>query len=220
MDGFRIRVNGEPVEDGLSRKNVKRLLLYLLLHPSASREAICDELWPDALPDNARNLLRVSLTHLRKLLGRRSSFPFVYSNREKIELSGTVRCDLLEFQSDLANTLKCEASASKCDAAIRLLRRTPRTMLHGIYDEWATGLRRKWENELFELIEWAEGYAAQREEWDRAARLLEAAASVFPWEEQLQERAARYRERHRERARLEAQDAEASASARIMKALR
>jgi DNA-binding SARP family transcriptional activator len=48
----------------------KELLLYLLIHPSATREQIGLEFWPDASTEQVRSRFSAVLTHVRKALGR------------------------------------------------------------------------------------------------------------------------------------------------------
>ncbi|RUS48511.1 alpha/beta hydrolase [Cohnella sp. AR92] len=195
MDNFHVSIDGEPIREGLSQRNVKRLLLYLVFHRSPMREQICDELWPEASPDNARNLLRVSLSHLRKLLARYSDYPFLQTDRDSIRLCGAVRCDLLEYSDQMADTLSERDEERKCESIVRLLRQTPRTLLHGFYDEWVTHLKMKLENELLELIEWIDGFLEERGEWDRAIRVLETVVGLYPEEERFYDKAVDYYER-------------------------
>ena len=69
LGDLRLVVDGAVVTDPIwARSRVRQLLLYLLLHPVASRDGICDAMWPGLAPDAARNNLRVTLSYLNRLL--------------------------------------------------------------------------------------------------------------------------------------------------------
>jgi len=189
MGEFRLTVGGRPVLLGMNRRNVKRLLLYLAFHPSASRERICDELWPEAPPGNARNRLRVCLSHTRRLLRERSGYPFLHTDRERIELCGLVRCDLREYAEELETALADSNPSSKTERVGRALARTPRGLLEGVYDEWACRLKLKLDNQLLDLIGWLHDDYAARGRWADGLRLMEDAIGLFPGDDELYKRA-------------------------------
>lgn len=189
MEEFRLTVGGRPVLLGMNRRNVKRLLLYLAFHPSASRERICDELWPEAPPGNARNRLRVCLSHTRRLLRERSGYPFFHTDRERIELRGLVRCDLREYAEELATAIADPNPSSKAERIGRALARTPRGLLEGVYDEWACRLKLKLDNQLLDLIGWLHDDYAARGRWTDGLSLMEDAIGLFPGDDELYKRA-------------------------------
>ncbi|HSM05597.1 MAG TPA: hypothetical protein VK858_13345, partial [Longimicrobiales bacterium] len=71
LGGFRVQVDGAPVEDAAwPYAKPRELLVYLLLHPGGrSRDQVGDALWPEATDARAKNSFHVTLHHLRKALG-------------------------------------------------------------------------------------------------------------------------------------------------------
>jgi LuxR family transcriptional regulator, maltose regulon positive regulatory protein len=99
-----MEISGEE----LRRSRVRTLLVLLVLRGSQRRERICDLLWPDLEPATAAQNLRVTLSHLRRLLepGRPAghSTSRIRSYTDSIELAGPplVDTDLGRFHSHLA----------------------------------------------------------------------------------------------------------------------
>lgn len=76
LTSFQVFVDETQVLSGWGRRRAKELLIYLLLHPSAARDQLCEDLWKDMEQTKARNQLRVCLNHLKQLLNvkKRSCF--------------------------------------------------------------------------------------------------------------------------------------------------
>jgi LuxR family transcriptional regulator, maltose regulon positive regulatory protein len=66
---LRLLVDGEPVERPEQRRaRVRELLAVLVTSPTVGRDRVMDLLWPELAPADAARNLRVTLTHLRRLL--------------------------------------------------------------------------------------------------------------------------------------------------------
>ena len=79
----------------------KELFFYLFLNPPASKAEIGLALWPEASPDQLRNIFHRALHYLRKALGGPSWITFgdgLYAPAQDINLW----CDVREFESRLA----------------------------------------------------------------------------------------------------------------------
>jgi LuxR family maltose regulon positive regulatory protein len=92
----------------LRRGRVRTLLALLVLRCALRRERICDLLWPDLAPATAARNLRVTLSHLRRLLESDTRSPrstwLIRSTRDSIELAGPplVDTDLRRLDGHLA----------------------------------------------------------------------------------------------------------------------
>lgn len=192
LNGFKLIADGRLIRPEAIQGNAKRLLLFLFVHPTATRERICEELWPDSPPDNARNLLRVCLTRCRQLLQPRNGCSPLRSNREQVMLTGTLRCDLLDYVSLVESAAREDDPDRRRELARKALQATPRKLLDGFYDEWITHLKLRLENQMLELVEWLDDEYNRRGEWRKAVRTLELAAAVFTGEEELYDRLIRY----------------------------
>ena len=150
---FRVEVNGVEKLEGWQQRSAKRLLVYLLLHPVAVREQICEALWPLTDPRKAQNMLRVSLSHLRGLFKAVGCSP-IRSDRSQVYLQAAVSCDMLE-RKKLLKEAYAEQGNERKEFLIRELMNTPvDAMFHGLYDEWVLQEQRQFEYLLHELIRW------------------------------------------------------------------
>ncbi|CAL9440669.1 HTH-type transcriptional regulator MalT [Actinosynnema sp. ALI-1.44] len=69
LGAMRVTRDGAPVDPPeLRRVRVRQLLGALVVRPAVTREQACGLLWPDLDPADAARNLRVTLTHLRRLL--------------------------------------------------------------------------------------------------------------------------------------------------------
>ncbi|WP_309114262.1 BTAD domain-containing putative transcriptional regulator [Saccharothrix sp.] len=69
LGAMRVTRDGAPVDPPeLRRVRVRQLLAALVVRPVLTREQACGLLWPDLDPADAARNLRVTLTHLRRLL--------------------------------------------------------------------------------------------------------------------------------------------------------
>jgi len=70
LGGFSVTDGGVPVaSDALPAGKVLELLVFLLVHRSATKEEVGLALWPDASAAQVRNVFHVTLHHLRRALG-------------------------------------------------------------------------------------------------------------------------------------------------------
>ena len=141
----------------LRRVRVRELLALLVVEPVLERSRAIDLLWPDLDPvDGSRNL-RVTLTHLRKVLEperrQHEAGYHVRADGERLRLVGSpwLEVDLWELRSELASAdsahrrADVESRRRHLGAAAMLWRGQPLTdleRLSGVIDE-ATHLRLK-----------------------------------------------------------------------------
>lgn len=107
------------VDDAAWRRDrVRQLLAFLVLHPSTTRDAVADALWPELDADAAANNLRGTLSHLLGVLqpGRRSRDPsyFVARRDRHLLLAGTdrLRIDVWDFESGLDRAEQAERAGT------------------------------------------------------------------------------------------------------------
>lgn len=161
---FQISVNGVEIVSGWNKRLAKKLLLYLVLFPNATRQQLYDDLWPDSELRKAQNYLRVCLNHLKSLLERHSDgFEFLRIDREHITINGTIKCDLLVLMNDLDEAMEEPDEVAKEARIHSIFGKLPRHILSGYIDDWILGLREKIEGQLAELAGWMERRAESGE---------------------------------------------------------
>lgn len=67
INRFSIKMNGKEIEGKWNQRKAKELIAYLAYHQSVTREQLYDLYWPEQQLDKARNLLRVSLNHIKSM---------------------------------------------------------------------------------------------------------------------------------------------------------
>jgi DNA-binding SARP family transcriptional activator len=118
--------DGRPVAGPeLRRARVRELLSVLVVERSLTRDRVIDLLWPGLDVEKARGNLRVTLSHLRRLLepGRPSGDPpyFVRADGEHVRLPAVagLTVDLWEAEAHLA---EADAARRSGDSAARARR--------------------------------------------------------------------------------------------------
>ncbi|HET9141724.1 BTAD domain-containing putative transcriptional regulator [Actinophytocola sp.] len=127
IGALRVTLDGVPVDaPQLRRVRVRQLLGALVLRPVLAREQAIDLLWPDLAPADAARNLRVTLTHLRRLLepdrcARDASF-HLRTDRDSIRLvcSPWLEVDLWTFDR-LADQAALARADGDVDQATDLL---------------------------------------------------------------------------------------------------
>ncbi|KPV45134.1 alpha/beta hydrolase [Alicyclobacillus ferrooxydans] len=184
LGDFRVWVQGEAVIDGWNQRNAKALLMYMTLHEGATRDELCELLWPELDATRAKNRLRVSLNYLRSLLSTKaSSASLIVTDHEHVYLMGNIRCDVVELRRELRGLLALTGitRAEKIESIITGL---PTPLLlssldyHPILAYW-------WvvERALVDMIQWAIDYYEELNEVVKAQSLATYAMHILPGEE-------------------------------------
>ncbi|MGY0691360.1 alpha/beta fold hydrolase [Virgibacillus sp. FSP13] len=155
MHCFGVYVNGEKILDGWNKRKAKELLAFLVLQASVTRDQLCDMFWPDADVKSARNRLRVSLHHLKKVLATSTSLsneaPLLIMDREQVFLQGHIESDLLTYIESIKEAKREKNLEKKCNQFEQLLQEETDHLMPGFYDEWFLDLRNWIEQEWGEM---------------------------------------------------------------------
>jgi DNA-binding SARP family transcriptional activator len=112
----------------LRRSRVRTLLALLVLRGAISRERAGDLVWPKLDPDAAAQNLRVTLSHLRRLLDRPAGRPSgrIRGHRDSIELAEPplVDADLRRFRRHLADADQAQKTGDTAAVITSLTRAT------------------------------------------------------------------------------------------------
>src|SRR5690606_13226268 len=153
---FRVTINGEAITKGFQQRHAKNIFIYLIFHPTTTREDLCENLWPHDSLSTAKKNLRVYLSYLKKLLNPYAlAQPIIETEQGYVHLHGDVKSDLLTLLSDLRKAGELENDDEKCALAKRILDQlySP-NFLRVNYDAWFTGMRSRIELDLIHLASW------------------------------------------------------------------
>ncbi|MBO7744707.1 alpha/beta fold hydrolase [Paenibacillus sp. MWE-103] len=166
---FEVRLNGVPILDGWDKRYAKTIMAYLAMHPSCTREELCDALFPELSRLTALSNLRVYLGYLKKLLELPGGESVLVTSRTHIRLNAKIECDLQIYGAELRRIPFITDGESKY-AALRALLRTVGTepFMQGIYDQWFLDFRTDIEELLASLSEWAASWEARMDRPDSA----------------------------------------------------
>lgn len=164
MHQFEARVNGHLLQGNWKVRKAQELIIYLIYNKVAMREKLYDLFWPHLNLENAQNMLRVSVNHLKKLIDKPYGTSFVVSSRDRIELTGEVESDLLETLSEIKKFHSCENIEEKELIARRIGHTFTPSILEGYYNDWIMDLREELINSAAPIIKWvAQRYEARNQ---------------------------------------------------------
>ncbi|GFN31403.1 alpha/beta hydrolase [Paenibacillus xylaniclasticus] len=152
LNQFQVLINNTEIIEGWSTRNAKRLLIYLLFHPSVTRDQLCADLWGHEDIKQSRQNLRVYLAHLRKLL-RDDEHKFIFHDREHIHLRGSIECDAVRFTSLVHQAMLEDRLERKAELCKGIFAAYNRNMFWNYTEDWIMDVRVSLESQLLELAE-------------------------------------------------------------------
>ncbi|WP_054023775.1 alpha/beta fold hydrolase [Bacillus sp. FJAT-28004] len=165
LSAFRVTINGEEKLDGWNQRYAKSLLLFLTFNQTATREQICDALFPDVPLKQALNNLKVYLNYLKKLIETvESSKSILMLDKEHVALRGSIRSDVLNLKNELRKAQIEENPQLKLKVSKEILTSLPETLLPGLYDDWINHYRNKLENQIVKVAK--EAAEIEKDQWN------------------------------------------------------
>ncbi|SCW51988.1 Pimeloyl-ACP methyl ester carboxylesterase [Paenibacillus tianmuensis] len=170
---FEVCLNDRILPDGWNTRYAKSLMIYLAFHPTATREQLCEALFPEVEHPNAMRNLRVYLSHFSKLLETNDTEkPCVTIGRDVVKLHYLVNCDLMEFLNDLQQVAAEQDNEVKYGLCEDLLSRLSGKLMPGCYDPFALSLKEKVEQLWEGITLWAADYCMLTERSSQAIPFL------------------------------------------------
>ncbi|MGQ7884959.1 alpha/beta fold hydrolase [Paenibacillus sp. WC2504] len=176
--GFRVSVNGQEILDGWNKRYAQNIFVYLVLHPSSTREDLCDAIFPSLpLPIALKNL-KVYLNYLKKLLTYdQDQNSILKTDRKHLYLQCKIECDLLDFFEHIKQTLHHEDNEAEmyesCKRLFRFMRN--KEIMPGIFDQWFIEKKARAEFRLGVLAAWMSGQEKKRGNVMKAAEFKKLA---------------------------------------------
>ncbi|GAE32547.1 alpha/beta hydrolase [Halalkalibacter hemicellulosilyticus] len=189
LENFHVYMNGVEVSGGWNKRFAKSILLYLLFQRTASREQLCDTLWPNISLQQAKKNLRVYLSYLRQQLTlRQASFSFLVVERDEIKLQGKIKSDGLDFIERLHEAEIEKNDKQKEEKVIQFIENMPLRIFESHHDEWFHTFRSQVEQRIMILVHSHLKKVLENGYNQVALHLVEKINSVLPtfeWYEQL-----------------------------------
>jgi len=151
---FEARINGRLLEGNWKIRKAQELLIYMLYNRSVPREKLYDLFWPHLNLENAQNMLRVSINHLKNLIDKPYGTSFIHSQRDCIELRGNIESDLLELLEDIKQFQSSKSDPEKEQIARKISQAVSGDILVGYYNDSILHLRDELINTTAPIIKW------------------------------------------------------------------
>ncbi|MED4601692.1 alpha/beta fold hydrolase [Paenibacillus validus] len=183
---FEVSLGQRPIRLGWNTRHAKSILMYLAYHRSATREQLCETLFPEtAFPKAMRNL-RVYLNHFSKLLETEDGQePCLTIERDTIKLNIEIDCDLFVLLRELQSASEQADSAYKLNQCVTLSEQLQSKILSGCFDPFSIALKETVEQAWEQLSLWAADNCCEREQYAEAVRFLQSGLQYGTGEELL-----------------------------------
>ncbi|MBY0009921.1 alpha/beta fold hydrolase [Paenibacillus typhae] len=189
LKSFQVFLDDTQVLGGWGRRSAKELLIYLLLHPGAARDQLCEDLWKDMENTKARSQLRVCLNHLKQLLNNEET-RLLYSDNQQISLMAPVDCDLLTLLENTRLAVK-ETDPARKDSLIQgVFQQVDDELFRNLDQDWNLNLRTRLEIDLVALAHYEADVLAKLGKYTRAIACLKYVILFNPEEYDAYERIA------------------------------
>lgn len=172
---FEVSLGQRPIRLGWNTRHAKSLLLYLAYHRSATREQLCEALFPEtAFPKAIRNL-PVYLSHFGKLLETgEGQEPSLTIERDTVKLNIEIDCDLFTLLQEMRIASEQVDNAYKFSLCLALSERLQGKILPGCYDPFSLAQKESLEQLWEQLSLWTAAYCWDHEQYAEAARFLQS----------------------------------------------
>lgn len=189
IGGFEIRINGRTIREGWNTRYAKNILIYLAFHRTATREELCDALFPDMDAKKALSNLRVYLNHFAKLLEPfPGESPCLTIDRDSVFFNYTVECDLEDVLEEMDRVLEEKDPVLKHTLCKLLLQRATHHVLPGCFDTFSLSLKEKFVHKWEPLALWAADYCCSMEYYEEAVQFIASCLHYYPSDEGFIER--------------------------------
>jgi DNA-binding SARP family transcriptional activator len=153
---FSIRLNGTEIEGKWNQRKAKELIAYLAYHQTVTREQLYDLYWPEHPIDKARNLLRVSLNHIKSLIENHTGASienYIEIFRDSIHMKVPCKLDLQELYSFIDEIEHTSDDELKAELAIKRFTELPDPLFPLFYDDWFLKIRTILESRIIRICE-------------------------------------------------------------------
>lgn len=169
MKGLDVYLNGKRLVDGWGQRKAKQLLMYLVIQQSATREELCDFMWPDVDLKTARSRLRVSIHYLNKLLNPTLEEPLLLvTEREHIFLRANVESDIVMHVAAIKRAHQVEDTAERVELYKYIILDRTENPLPGLFEPWFLNYRNWLEKEWVDILKFLSDYYEKNGDYKQA----------------------------------------------------
>ncbi|MGM8211377.1 alpha/beta fold hydrolase [Virgibacillus sp. W0430] len=180
MNGFDVEMNGEKIVQGWNKRKAKQLLIYLIIVKSATRDELCDVLWPDIHLENAKNRLRVSLHYIKRILNvEQNNASIIHTDREHVRLQVQVQCDLVEYMERLKSAHQLQNRAEKANMYGWLLEERTARPLPGLYEDWFLDFQSELEKDWADMAIFLADFFEEEGDYKKVLHYLQIALNYY-----------------------------------------
>ncbi|RYL95153.1 alpha/beta hydrolase [Sporolactobacillus sp. THM7-4] len=182
----RVFWNGKEIYGEWNQRNAKELLLYLILNQGAvKRDVLIDAFERDSDLNQARNQLRVQLSHLNKIFHNQpdeSVHSLIIATRDSLALNADVQSDIGDYMHDVEELLWSDDSLfDRADGFLRILEDFHPEAFHSFRSDWSRSLVENVKSKLAQIM--AQLLIALHEDDDLPVmrKILKAGKKVEPY---------------------------------------
>ncbi|WP_018394625.1 alpha/beta hydrolase [Bacillus sp. 37MA] len=179
LSSFHVQINGKVVMNGWNKRFAKQLFLYLVFHPSTTREAICDVMWPDMPIQQSRKNLRVYLSYLKSLIQiDNNKEPILLMDREHVYVKAHISGDWIKLNEALQLALHESDHLKRFEACKKVLDLVQNVLpiRPVLYDDWFLEVHDRVELQITDIILWMADWLFEHE----AAAAIEHIQTYLP----------------------------------------
>jgi len=170
MTHFSVTINDQKIVNGWGKRKAKVIFVYLCLQQSVTRDELCEMFWPSLSLDKAKNQLRVSLHHLKKMLhaDQTQTESILVAEREHVFVNGVIDVDYLHYKYKLETSLKIQDMNRKIYALEECLAQASNNFFPGFYEDYYQNIRnqldRVWTDISYILENYYKGIGEEEKE--------------------------------------------------------
>ncbi|MFT8930660.1 MAG: alpha/beta fold hydrolase [Sporolactobacillus sp.] len=178
--------NGFEIDGKWTQRSAREILLYLMMNGgTAKRDSLIDTFFPEGDLDQARNQLRVQLSHLNRQFTKQPVAPLhnlLLISRDSVALNSDFHCDLVDYMNGIEQLLWSTAKLhERCDIFLDYLTDYRINWISSFHHPWSHDLIKKVKSNLSHMLISLLAALRETDDAEMMRRLLIAGKKVEPY---------------------------------------
>lgn len=178
--------NGFEIDGKWTQRSAREILLYLVMNDgTAKRDSLIDAFFPEGDLDQARNQLRVQLSHLNRQFTKQPETDIhnvLLISRDSVALNSDFHCDLVDYMNGIDQLLWSTAKLhERCDTFLDYLTDYRINWISSFHHPWSCDLIKKIKDNLSHMLISLLAALREADDADTMRRLLVAGKKVEPY---------------------------------------